>query len=301
MKSILISAVPFQNDYKKFEDYFKDFNVVLPLVREKLSEKELLSIIDQFDGVICGDDEFNSHVIDKAKKLKVLVKWGTGMDSIDFEYARKKGIVVCNTPNAFTEPVSDTVIGFMLCFARNIPQFDKFMKEGKWKKIQGYSLSEKTLGVIGMGNIGQAVARKAKALGMDVLGYDIKKINTDIKMVDKETLLKESDFVSLNCDLNPTSFHLITMKDLKLMNGGIIINTSRGPVINEKDLVIALKKEIIKGAALDVFEKEPLAEDSELRSLDNVLLSPHSSNSSPDCYYKVHLNSLDKLFTVLKK
>ncbi len=299
MNNILISAPNFQKDYPKLKRYFKNSKVILPKVIEKLSEEELLPIIDKFDGVICGDDEFTSCVIDKAKRLKVIVKWGTGINSIDVAYAHKKGIVVHNSPNAFTEPVSDTVIGFILSFARNIPKNDKIMKKGIWKKIEGYSLCEKSIGIIGMGNIGQAVARKAEALGMRVLGNDIRKIQTNFKMTDIKTLLRKSDFVSLNCSLNPTSFHLITLKELKLMKGAVIINTSRGPVIKESDLVKALKRGIIKGAGLDVFEKEPLSKDSELMKLNNVLLSPHNSNSSPQCYHNVHMNSIKKLFSVL--
>jgi D-3-phosphoglycerate dehydrogenase len=243
-----------------------------------------------------------------APKLKVISKWGTGIDSIDREAARKLGIAVCNTPNAFSEPVADSVLGYILCFARNLPRMDADMKSGTWNKIPGRALRECTLGVIGVGNVGQAVVRRAHAHGMTILGNDIQEIPaafreaTRIKMVSKQQLLEEADFVSLNCDLNPTSYHLIGEADLALMKpSAVLINTSRGPVVDEAALINALSNGTISGAALDVFEHEPLSEDSPLRRLNNVMLAPHNANSSPAAWERVHQNTSKNLLEELHK
>jgi len=276
-------------------------------VKERLSEAELIPIIEKYDGIICGDDSFTKKVLEKAKKLKVIVKWGTGIDSIDQEAAKHFGIPVYNTPNAFSEPVSDTVMGFVLSFARNISRSDQMMKSGGWEKIRCHSLSEQTIGIIGIGNIGRLITRKANAFGMQIYGNDIKEIpeeitkSLNITMVDKETLLGESDYVSLNCTLNETSYHLISKPQLQFMkNTAILINTARGNIVNEPDLIRALENKIIAGAALDVFEVEPLPQNSPLRRFENCLLSSHNANSSPLYWQKVHKNSIKNLINELK-
>src|SRR4029079_18730230 len=156
------------------------------------------------------------------KKLKVISKWGTGIDSIDRDAAAELGIKVCNTPNAFTLPVSDSVFAAMLSFARRIPWQDRGMKAGEWIKQPGVSLAECTLGIIGVGNIGKAVARRAAVFGMTILGSDPQEMpedfvrETNIRMVSKEELLKTSDFVTINCDLNASSVHLMSDKQFSL-------------------------------------------------------------------------------------
>ncbi len=145
-------------------------------VRERLEEEELLRVITDIDGVICGDDRFTEKVLQAAQRLKVISKWGTGIDSIDREAAARLGIRVCNTMNAFTEPVSDSVLGYMLAFARRLPWMTEAMRAGCWEKIPGMTLQECTLGVIGVGNIGKRVIQKAAAFGMKILGQDIQDI-----------------------------------------------------------------------------------------------------------------------------
>ena len=145
--------------------------VTLP-VRERLSEDELLSVIGTIDGAICGDDVFTERVLRAAPRLKVISKWGTGIDSIDAVTAAKLNIQVCNTPDAFTDAVADTTLGYVLCFARNLPWMDREVRRGTWSKLDLVSLKECTLGVIGVGNIGKAVVRRARAFGMKILGTD---------------------------------------------------------------------------------------------------------------------------------
>ncbi|MHC4207000.1 MAG: phosphoglycerate dehydrogenase, partial [Planctomycetota bacterium] len=260
------------------------------------------------DGVICGDDQFSESVLQAAPKLKVLSKWGTGIDSIDQEACRRLGIAVCNSPNAFSEPVADSVLGYMLNFARRLPWMDRVMRKGQWTKMPSIALRECTLGVIGVGNVGKAVVRRATAFGMRVLGNDLVDMpfdfltETRIDMVSKEELLQQADFVSLNCTLNPTSFHLISENEFVLMkHNAVIINTARGPIIDEPALIRALQSEQIAGAALDVFETEPLPAESPLLEMDNVMLSPHNSNSSPEAWERVHQNTVQNLLDVLEK
>ena len=257
----------------------------------------------KFDGAICGDDRYTKKVIQAClPRLKVIAKWGTGIDSIDKEACAAFSVKLLNTPNAFTLPVADSVIGYILAFARQLGGMDAAMKSGVWQKIPGRSLSECTLGVIGVGNVGKAVLRRARGFGMRLLGNDIIPIARDfllenqVTSVDLGTLLKESDFVSVNCDLNPTSLHLINSKTLAQMKTtAILVNTARGPIVNEKDLVTALQKNAIAGAALDVFEHEPLPADSPLLNMNNVLLAPHNSNSSPAAWENVHWNTIRNL------
>lgn len=305
MFNVLVSAPYFQLEFENYKSELisKGINCTLPHVVERLEETELLNIIGGFDGMLCGDDRITAKVLDAAQRLQVIVKWGTGTDSIDKEYARTKGIPVYNTPNAFTEPVSDSAIALMLSFARQLIPSDRILKQGGWGKKLGFCLCEKKLGIIGVGNIGRAVARKAKGFDIKIFGNDIRQIPADvtaklgIEIVSLERLLAESDIISINCDLNPTSYHLIGSKQFALMKPeAILINTARGPIVSEPDLIEVLSSGKIAGAGLDVFEEEPLPPDSPLRSFDNCILSAHSTNGSRHFWQKVHRNSLDRLY-----
>lgn len=277
--------------------------LVIPEVHERLSEAELLQYAGKFDGALCGDDQFTERVLAMcAPRLKVISKWGTGIDSIDQQAATKLGIRVCRTTNAFTLPVADTVIGYILAFARRLPWMDRDVKSGGWEKFLARSLSECTMGVVGVGNIGKAVLRRARAFGVKLLGNDIIEIAPDfvrengVEMTSLDDLLSRADFVSMNCDLNPTSFHLINEKTLSFMKPtAVLINTARGPIVDEAALINALMSGAIAGAALDVFEVEPLPLDSPLMGMENVMLAPHNSNSSPAAWERVHLNTIRNL------
>jgi len=281
--------------------------LIVPEVHERLDENQLMGYAGQFDGTICGDDQYTQRVLQAcAPRLKVISKWGTGIDSIDRQAAEALGIQVCNTLNAFTLPVADTVLGYMLSFARRFPSMDRALKSGQWEKTPGRSLSECTLGVVGIGRIGKAVIRRARAFGTHLLGNDIIPIDpvflveNGVEMTSLENLLKSSDFVSLNCDLNPSSFHLMNEATFGMMNpAAILINTSRGPVVDEAALVSALQTGKLAGAALDVFEVEPLPADSPLTRMDQVMLASHNANSSPRAWERVHQNTIDNLLAGL--
>jgi len=288
--------------FRSFFDKYK-LTLIVPEVNERLEEAELMKYAGQFDGTICGDDRYTPRVLQACvPRLKVIAKWGTGIDSIDCQEAARLGIQVRNTPNAFTLPVADTVMGYLLAFARCQPWMDRAMKAGRWEKIPGLSLSECTLGVVGVGNCGKAILRRGRAFGMKLLGNDIIPIALDfilengVEMTTLGDLLARSDFVSLNCDLNPTSYHLINERTLPLMQPtAVLVNAARGPVVDEPALVKALQTGVIAGAALDVFEHEPLPGNSPLLKMDNVLLAPHNANSSPAAWERVHKSTLRNL------
>ena len=303
--TVLLTApymIPFVDRFKSVFDHY-GIKLVVPDVKERMEEDDLLSYAGQFDGAICGDDRYTARVIEACvPRLKVISKWGTGIDSIDAAACSRYEITIGRTLNAFTLPVADTVLGYILAFARCQPWMDREMKSGKWEKIPGKSLAECTLGVIGVGNIGKAVTRRARAFGMKVYGTDIIEVDpvfiteTDIEMTDLQSLLTQSDFVSINCHLNPSSHHLKNSDTFALMKpNAILINTARGPIVDEKALILALQAGQIAGAALDVFEHEPLPLDSPLLKMDNVLLAPHNSNSSPAASERVHWNTIKNL------
>jgi len=305
MPTILLTA-PYMLPYiRRFQPVFEHYglDVITPEVHERFSEEEILQYAGQFDGAVCGDDRYTPRVLTAcAPRLKVISKWGTGIDSIDKTFAATLGIVVRNTPNAFTLPVSDSVLGYILTFARRLLWMDREMKRGNWEKLPGRSLSECTLGVIGVGNVGKAVLRRARAFGMKLLGNDIIPIAPDfilengVVMTSLEDLLSRSDFISLNCDLNPTSHHIINARTLTYVRpGSYLINTARGPLVDEEALVETLLSRRLAGAALDVFEVEPLPHDSPLMKMDNVLLAAHNSNSSPAAWERVHRSTVRNL------
>jgi D-3-phosphoglycerate dehydrogenase len=212
--TILLSApyiIPFIDRFRPIFSRYEIELIVAP-VRERLEEADILKYAGQFDGAICGDDRYSQVALKACSpRLKVISKWGTGIDSIDQQTAEHLGIKVCRTVNAFTLPVADTVMGYMLAFVRRLPWMDREMKAGYWNKVAGRSLSECTLGVIGVGNCGKAVLRRARAFGMQLFGNDIVPIAPDfliengVELTSLKNVLERSDFVSLHCDLNTTS------------------------------------------------------------------------------------------------
>lgn len=301
---VLVSApymLPVLDEYRPSLEE-KGVDLVPAAVKERLTETELLPLVEDIDGAICGDDQFTERVLRTALKLKVISKWGTGVDSIDGHAAKDLGIHVYNTPGAFTDAVADTVMGYILAFARQLPWLDREIRAGHWTKRPAIALHECVLGVVGVGDVGKAVVTRAKAFGMRVLGNDIVDVvaqfvmETGLEMVSLDDLIFQADYVSLNCTLNPTSHHLIGSREFALMKStAYLINTCRGPVVDEPALVDALRSGQIAGAGLDVFEEEPLPQDSALRKLNNCLLAPHNANSSPVAWRRVHENTISNL------
>jgi len=266
---------------------------------ERLDEDELVPLVGDADALICGDDRLTARVLEAASRLKVIAKWGTGIDSIDQDAARRRGIKVCNTPNAFSDPVADSVMGYILLLARGLDRMNNDIHAGVWSHAPLRALSECTLGIVGFGHIGTAVARRAAAFGMPILACDVRSLDEQAaealgaRIVPLERVLAESDFVTLHADFRPENRHLINAKRLAMMRpSAALINTARGPLVDEEALVSALRQGRIAAAALDVFEQEPLPPTSPLMQLPNVYLAPHNANSSPAAAERVHANTI---------
>lgn len=312
MKKVLISCLHLQRTIDRYLPLFAEngISIDLPKVNQKLTEAELLDMIQNYDGMIAGDDELTERVLSKAKRLKVISKWGVGIDGIDLEAANKYGITITNTPNVFNDEVADLTIGYIIALARKIWIIDRMVRHGEWNsaQLQGTSLRGKTLGIIGVGNIGKEVCRRAKAMGMNSLGYDIYPIAADFKsetgliQTPLEDLLTKSDFISLHCNLTKDNYHLLDEKEFESMKDHVyIINTARGPLINEKILSEYLENGKIAGAALDVFEEEPLPGDSQLRKYENCIFGSHNSSDTLEAVMRVNERAISNLITGLDR
>ena len=247
-----------------------------------IEKEELAGIIADFDGVIVRSrTKIRKDLIDVAAgSVKFIVRAGVGLDNIDAEYAREKGIEVLNTPEASTNGVAELAVAHMLALLRHIPQATAGMKEGKWpkKELKGNELGSCTVGIIGLGRIGKRTAQLVKCFGAEVLGYDpyVDELQgIDIKIVELDELLTSSDIVSLHLPHNDETHHLIGEAELgKMKNSAYLVNCARGGTIDENALYNALKSQEIRGAALDVFEEEPPT-DLKLMELDNFICTPH--------------------------
>jgi D-3-phosphoglycerate dehydrogenase len=305
LKKIAVTAPYLQIEWDEYKHLLAGFEVIVPEVEERFEEDEMIKILSEgVEGIICGDDRITKKVIDSAPGLKLIVKWGTGIDSIDRVYAESKGIKVLNTPNAFTIPVSESTIGLMLAILRKIDENNRLMHNGHWFKPKGYTLNELTTGIIGYGNIGSEVARKLSVFTNNIVWHDIKS-DDELrnlgrvfygKRVELKTLLALSDVITVHCDLNPTSYHLVSSDLINGMKDGVIlINTARGPIVKEDDLTDAIISRKVSYVGLDVYEKEPLPEGSALRKMDNCILLSHNTNSGHIAWKNVHLNSISML------
>ncbi|HDM92276.1 MAG TPA: D-glycerate dehydrogenase [Candidatus Korarchaeota archaeon] len=237
-------------------------------------------------------DPIDAEVMDAAPRLRIIAQYAVGFDNIDVSEATKRGIYVTNTPGVLTETVADFAFALMLAVARRVVEADEYVRTGKWEvawhplMMLGTDVYGATLGIVGLGRIGRAVARRAKGFNMRILYYDIVRNEEAEKelgaqFVDLETLLRESDFVSLHTPLTPETYHMIGEKELKMMKPtAFLINTARGKVVDQKALYRALKEGWIAGAALDVFEQEPIPPDDPLLQLKNVVLAPHAASAS---------------------
>ncbi|NMG59560.1 dihydrofolate reductase [Geitlerinema sp. P-1104] len=306
---VLITCPHLQRTINLYRQRFAKLGIEIevPELVQQLSEAELLDIIDRFDGVIAGDDPFTAKVLEKGKRLKVVAKWGIGMDAIDREAAEKLGIQTCNTPDVFGDEVADVIIGYIILLARQLHALDRSVREGGWAKIQGRSLKGKTLGVIGVGSIGRAVVRRAIAMGMLVVGYDVRPLDeafleeTGIKPTSLDELLSISDFISLSCNLTPKNHHLISHPEFTKMKKGVyIVNTSRGALIDEVALIEGLKTRKVVGAALDVFEEEPLPLDSPLRTFEHCIFGTHNSSNTQEAVLRTNEMAIQNLLNALE-
>lgn len=304
---VLITPRSFEHIKDKFLELLKDaeIEVVMNPYGRVIKEDEMVELIKDMDGIIVGIDPITKRVIYNASKLKVISKYGVGVDNIDLESAKERNIVVTNTPNANSNAVAELTVGLIISVLRNIPLSDRRVREKKWDRFIGYELYGKTLGVIGTGSIGKRIIKLLKGFDLNILCYDkfpdyewAEKEN--IKYVNFDELLKRSDIITIHIPLTEETRHLISERELSLMKKtAVIINTSRGGIINERDLYKFLKEGKIYGAGLDVLEDEP-PQNSPLIELDNVVITSHIGAHTQESIENMAFMAIDNLISVLK-
>ncbi len=270
-----------------------------------VGEKDLLKIIPEMDAIITGSDEITRRVIQAARKLKVISKYGVGVEKIDVAAATSKRIVVAYASNQ--SAVADLTIGLMFCLCRRICEANASVKAGEWRRpLVGVETWQKTLGVVGAGRVGQTVIKRVKGFEMEVLVYDVyrnEKIAKELgfEYTSLERLLKESDLVTIHVPLNNKTRGLIGEKEMRLMKpSAYLINTARGGIINETALYEALEEKRLAGAALDTHTQEPPPEDAPLLKLNNVIVTPHIGSDSRETLSKMSSVAVENILRVLK-
>ncbi len=273
-------------------------------VRDDITPEELMTVLPNYEGmVVRSRTKVRQPLIDVCPNLKVIVRGGAGLDTIDHEYAKTKGIAVMNTPLANTASVAELAIGYMLMMARSLYQATASMKADKWdkKNFNGDEIGGKTLGLIGVGNIGKEVAKRAAVMGMTVVAYDpyVKEI-AGIKLVSLDELLAQADYISLHLPKTKESTNMIGAEQFaKMKNGVRIVNCARGGIVNEDALYEALTNGKVASAALDVFNEEPPV-DWKLVKLDNVIASPHIGAATKEAQGRVGAEVAEKLIAFAK-
>lgn len=272
-----------------------------------LTKEEIIKGVRGKDGLLCLlTDTIDKDVMDASPSLRVISNYAVGYNNIDVEEATRRNIMVCNTPGVLTETTADLCWALLMASARRIVEGDKFVREGKfvgWDPmlLLGQDVYNKTLGIIGFGRIGQAVAKRSIGFDMRVIYYDIQRASEEIekkynaKFTQLDDLLKEADFITIHTPLSKETYHLIGEREFNLMKKtSILINTARGPIVDEKALVKALKENKIAGAALDVYEREPELEEG-LKELDNVVIIPHLGSASYETRTKMAIMAAENL------
>ena len=266
-----------------------------------ISKTKLRSKIENVEGLICFPyDKIDSDLIDIAKNLKVISTYSVGFDHIDTQYAKKKEIRVGYTPEVLTDATADLAFSLMIDVLRRVSEGDRIIRNGKWRQIYGaydyvgIDLQGKTLGIFGLGRIGSTLARRAKSFDMKIIYHNRKPVSKNkekllgVKYVTLDKLITQSDVISIHVPHTKETNQLFDMKIFKKMKkSAFLINTARGKIINEKDLIIALNKKIIAGAALDVYESEPISKKHPLTKIQNVVLAPHIGSSTKETRAKM--------------
>lgn len=271
----------------------------------KLTEDEVIELAKDCIGIVAGVEPLSKRVMDALPNLKCISRVGVGMDSVDLEYAKQKGIIVVNTPDGPTRSVAEMTIGLTYALLRKIPQADTNIKNGVWKKEIGNLLYGKKIGIVGLGRIGKTVAEMFSNLGNNVVGYDLYPDNEwakekSVKLADLDTLMNDADIVSLHIPPNKDKTAVIG-KDLlhKLKSTSFLINAARGGVVDESALFKLLTEKQIAGAAIDVFSEEPYS--GPLTKLENVVLTPHLGSYAAEGKLQMEIDAVNNLISILKK
>ena len=309
-RKILISAPPFVN----LESYFKShtslngYEVEWAKSAQHMSEVELLEKLPKFDGWILGDDPCNRRVLEAGKRgnLKAVVKWGVGTDNIDFQALKEFGIAFDNTPGAFGKEVADLALAYLVMLSRHVLAVHNSVLKGEWKKPAGTSLSGKNVALVGYGDIGNNICKRLLASDVNVFVYEVDRSKTkglkEISLRNWPEAIHQMDVIILACALTPGNFGMIGREILNtLKEGALIINVSRGGLINENDLVEALNSGRLGGAALDVYQVEPLPAVSALRECPNVILGSHNASNTTEAVIRTSQKTITIMRNFLEK
>jgi D-3-phosphoglycerate dehydrogenase / 2-oxoglutarate reductase len=312
MPTALITCLHLQRGFDPFRPEYERLGVtpiLPPIDGQHLDAAAMSSLIEGVDAVIAGDDVIDDQVLraGKASRLRAVIKWGVGTDSIDKAAAAQLGLPVFNTPGTFADEVADLAMSHVLMLARRTHELHASVLDGGWAQIQGRTLAGMTAGILGLGSAGSAIARRAAAFGMDVIGYDIRTIAPEnhavpgLRQVDLDAVYARSDVVFVACELTPENRHLLSRSAFAAMRQGIlIINVARGALIDQAALVEALEAGTVAGAGLDVFEDEPLPSDDPLRGFsDRCVFSTHNASNTAEAVARTNRMTTDILFDLL--
>lgn len=309
MTKILVTCPPMLRMIDEFRPIFAkaDVEITTPDVVQTLSVEELKELVPLHDGWIIGDDPATRAVFEAGKqgRLKAAVKWGIGVDNVDFAACKDLGIPIINTPNMFGGEVADVAMSYVLALARETFLIDRGIRAGGWPKPRGISTSGRTIGIIGMGDIGRSTAKRALAHDMTVVawdpGFSAAPAGLDaVQMAPWPSRIGECDFLVFTCSLNEKNRHMLNADTLAQARDGVrVVNVARGPLIKEVDLIAALANGKVHSAALDVFEVEPLPMDSPLRGFERCILGSHNGSNTSDGVIRASHRAIELLFGFL--
>lgn len=305
---VLVTCPPMLRLMSAFRPVFeaRGVEVTTPDVVQTLSVEELIRIVPEHDGWIIGDDPATRAVFEAGKqgRLKAAVKWGIGVDNVDFAACTDLSIPITNTPNMFGGEVADIAVGYVIGLARQTFDIDRAVRAGGWIKPAGISLDGKTVALLGFGDIGRNTAKRLLAAGMRVVAYDPGyTAHAGLEAVESAPWpqrLEEADFLVVTCALTASSRHMVNAETLALAKRGLrVVNVARGPVIDEPALIQALERGQVYSAALDVFEVEPLPADSPLRRHERCIFGSHNSSNTEDAVVRTTHRAIEHLFGFL--
>ena len=304
---ILVTCPPMLGMKEQFIPLLEQYGceVHCPEFTQVMAEEELIRIMPEFDGWIIGDDPATRAVFEAGSKgkLKAAMRWGIGTDNVDFTACKDSGIPISNTPDMFGGEVADVGVGYLIALARETFFIDREIRKGNWPKNRGISISGKTVGLVGYGDIGRSAATRLVALGMNVIAYDPGKLTIDdngVTLASWPESIEACDFILFTCSLNAKNKHMLNKDVLDKCKKGLrVINVARGPLIDENALCEALRTEQVHSAALDVFEVEPLPMNSYLREHPLCVFGSHNGSNTSDAVEKTNVVAIEKLMGYL--
>lgn len=308
MKNVIVTCPPMLGLLDQYHDKAKELGIRLHRanVTQTLTEDELCDLVPNYDGWIIGDDPATRKVFETAKsgKLTAAVKWGIGVDNVDFNACKELDIPITNTPNMFGEEVADIATAYVISLARELFAIDRGVRSGEWPKPPGISLRGRTVGIVGFGDIGTATAKRMLALGLNVIVYDpYSTKNTkfnEVELVSWPSKVETLDFLVFTCSLNDDNYHMLDCDVINQCKQGVrIINVARGALIDEDALCVALESGHVHSAALDVFEIEPLDSKHPLRGFNRCIFGSHNGSNTFDAVSRASINAIISLSKLL--